>query len=36
LLDLQALDTRLDQIAHRRATLPELARLRDLDGQIAQ
>jgi predicted nucleic acid-binding Zn-ribbon protein len=35
LLDLQALDTRLDQIAHRRATLPELARLRDLDGQIS-
>jgi len=31
LLDLQALDTRLDQIAHRRATLPELAELRDLD-----
>jgi len=30
LLDLQALDTRLDQIAHRRATLPELAELRGL------
>ena len=28
LLDLQALDTRLDQIAHRKATLPELAELR--------
>jgi predicted nucleic acid-binding Zn-ribbon protein len=30
LLDLQALDTRLDQIAHRKATLPELAELRRL------
>lgn len=30
LLDLQALDTRLDQIAHRKATLPELAELRGL------
>jgi predicted nucleic acid-binding Zn-ribbon protein len=30
LLDLQALDTRLDQIAHRKATLPELAELRVL------
>jgi uncharacterized protein len=32
LLDLQALDTRLDQIAHRKATLPELAELSDLDA----
>jgi predicted nucleic acid-binding Zn-ribbon protein len=30
LLDLQALDTRLDQIAHRKATLPQLAELRGL------
>ena len=30
LLDLQALDTRLDQIAHRKANLPELAELRGL------
>ena len=30
MLDLQALDTRLDQIAHRKATLPELAELRGL------
>jgi uncharacterized protein len=35
LLDLQALDTRLDQIAHRRATLPELAELRGLDAQTS-
>jgi len=33
LLDLQALDTRLDQIAHRKATLPELAELRALDAE---
>ena len=33
LLDLQALDTRLDQIAHRKATLPELAELRALDSE---
>jgi predicted nucleic acid-binding Zn-ribbon protein len=35
LLDLQALDTRLDQIAHRKATLPELAELRGLDAQTS-
>jgi uncharacterized protein len=35
LLDLQALDTRLDQIAHRKATLPELAELRVLDAQTS-
>jgi len=33
LLDLQGLDTRLDQIAHRKATLPELAQLRVLDAE---
>ena len=31
LLDVQALDTRLSQIAHRRRTLPELAELTALD-----
>jgi len=35
LLDLQALDTRLDQIAHRKANLPELAELRGLDAQTS-
>jgi len=35
LLDLQALDTRLDQIAHRRANLPELAELRELDAKTS-
>jgi predicted nucleic acid-binding Zn-ribbon protein len=35
LLDLQALDTRLDQIAHRKATLPELAELRELYAQTS-
>ncbi len=35
LLDLQALDTRLDQIEHRKATLPELAELRGLDAQTS-
>jgi predicted nucleic acid-binding Zn-ribbon protein len=35
LLDLQALDTRLDQIAHRKATLPELAELRVLEAQTS-
>jgi predicted nucleic acid-binding Zn-ribbon protein len=29
------MDTRLDQIAHRKATLPELAELRDLDAQTS-
>lgn len=33
LLDLQALDTRLDQIAHRKKTHPLLARLTELDKQ---
>jgi len=33
LLDLQALDTRLDQIAHARRTLPQLAELADLEGK---
>jgi predicted nucleic acid-binding Zn-ribbon protein len=35
LLDLQAMDTRLDQIAHREATLPELAELRGLEAEIS-
>lgn len=35
MLDLQALDTRLDQIAHRKATLPELAQLKVLDAEIS-
>ncbi len=35
LLDVQALDTRLDQLAHQRRTLPELARLAELDTQLA-
>ena len=35
LLDLQALDTRLDQIAHRKVTLPELAELRELAPQTS-
>jgi len=35
LLDLQALDTRLDQIAHRKATLPELAQLKTLDTELS-
>lgn len=35
LLDLQALDTKLDQLRHRRNTLPELARIAELDAQIA-
>ncbi len=35
MLDLQALDTRLDQIEHRKATLPELAELRGLDAQTS-
>jgi uncharacterized protein len=35
LLDLQAQDTRLDQIAHRKATLPELAELGGLQGEIS-
>jgi len=35
LLDLQALDTRLDQIAHRKATLPELGELSALSSEIS-
>jgi predicted nucleic acid-binding Zn-ribbon protein len=33
LLDLQAIDTRLDQIAHTRTHLPQLAELADLEGK---
>ena len=33
LLEVQAVDTRLDQIAHRRRTLPQIAELADLQGQ---
>lgn len=33
LLDLQALDTRLSQIAHARRTLPQLAEIEDLEGK---
>lgn len=35
LLDLQALDTRLDQLAHKRAALPQHARIAELDPQLA-
>lgn len=35
LLDLQALDSALDRLAHRRRTLPELAEIARLDGLIA-
>jgi len=35
LLDVQALDTRLDQLAHKKRSLPELARLLELDAQVA-
>lgn len=35
MLDLQALDTRLDQIAHRKATLPELAQLMALNTELS-
>lgn len=35
LLDLQVLDTRLDQVAHKRATLPEIAELAELAGKLA-
>jgi len=34
LLDLQALDSALDRLAHRRATLPELAELERLTGRL--
>ena len=33
LLDLQALDTRLQQLGHRASTLPELATLASLGGR---
>jgi predicted nucleic acid-binding Zn-ribbon protein len=36
LLDLQALDTRLDQLAHRRAGLPEIAELARLAEQLGR
>jgi uncharacterized protein len=36
LLDLQAIDTALAQLAHRRAHLPELAELADLAGQVSR
>ncbi len=35
LLDLQALDTRLSQIAHARTTLPQLAEIADLEGKAS-
>ncbi|MBI1376843.1 MAG: hypothetical protein GC157_05085 [Frankiales bacterium] len=35
LLDLQALDARLDQVAHRRRTLPQLAAIADLEARLA-
>jgi predicted nucleic acid-binding Zn-ribbon protein len=35
LLDVQALDTRIDQLAHRRATLPEHAALAELESRSA-
>jgi uncharacterized protein len=36
LLDIQSLDSRLDQLAHRRQNLPELAELARLDGRLAE
>ncbi len=35
LLELQGLDTKLDQLAHRRAALPAHARIAELDAQLA-
>jgi predicted nucleic acid-binding Zn-ribbon protein len=35
LLDLQALDARLDQIGHKRRSLPQLATIADLEGRLA-
>jgi hypothetical protein len=35
LLDVQALDTRTQQLAHQRRNLPALAKLTELDGRIA-
>jgi uncharacterized protein len=34
LLDLQALDSKLDQLAHRRRTLPRVAELKELDARL--
>jgi predicted nucleic acid-binding Zn-ribbon protein len=36
LLDLQALDSKLDQLAHRRRTLPKLAELQGLETKLGQ
>ncbi|WP_034269052.1 zinc ribbon domain-containing protein [Actinospica robiniae] len=36
LLDLQALDSKLDQLAHRRRTLPKLSELATLDTRLGQ
>ncbi len=36
LLDLQGLDTRLDQLAHRRAKLPEHAELQRMDSELTR
>ncbi|WP_414170808.1 zinc ribbon domain-containing protein [Streptoverticillium reticulum] len=36
LLDLQALDTRLNQLAHKRKSLPEHAEIQALEGDLAQ
>lgn len=36
LLDLQALDSKLDQLAHRRQTLPRLAELKALETRVGQ
>jgi uncharacterized protein len=36
LLDLQALDTRIDQIAHRRSSLPQHAQVAELEQRLAQ
>ena len=36
LLDVQAVDTRLDQIAHRRRTLPQIAELAALESRAAE
>ena len=35
LLELQAVDSRLDQLEHQRRTLPQLATLAELDSQLA-
>jgi uncharacterized protein len=36
LLDIQSLDSRLDQLAHRRQNLPELAELTRINGRLAE